>query len=335
MVIYREPLVNRLDLALEARGHLVDDRHESAFRLFKGFYEGWPKIVFDLYGQTIVAHNHMEDSQLGHQAAERGLTFILEKWPWITTAVLKTRRADSPAARNGIIVYGTKPNHWIREYGIRYAIDLQLNRDASFYLDTRLLRRWILDHLAGKTVLNTFAYTGSLGVAAVGGGAERVIHTDLNKSFLNIAKSSYTLNGFPIDKKLFQTGDFWSHMNRLKRAGEQFDCVILDPPFFSSTEQGRVDLAQNVKRLINKVRPLVKSGGRLVAINNALFVKGRAYLDVLEEICRDGYVEIERFIPVPDDITGYPTTQVDNPPVDPSPFNHPTKIVILKIRHAL
>lgn len=334
MVIYREPLVNRLDLALEARAHLVDDRHESAFRLFNGFYEGWPKIVFDLYGQTIVIHNHMEDIQLGHQAAERGLNFILEKLPWITTAVSKTRRADSPAERNGVVVYGTKPNHWIREYGIRYAIDLQLNRDASFYLDTRLLRRWLLDHLAGKTVLNTFAYTGSLGVAAAGGGAERVIHTDLNKSFLNIAKSSYTLNGFPIDKKLFQTGDFWSHMNRFKRAAEQFDCVILDPPFFSSTERGRVDLAQNVKRLINKVRPLVKSGGRLVAINNALFVKGQAYVEILEEICRDGYVEIERFIPVPDDITGYPTTRVDNPPVDPSPFNHPTKIVILKIRHA-
>jgi 23S rRNA (cytosine1962-C5)-methyltransferase len=89
-----------------------------------------------------------------------------------------------------------------------------MNRDASLYLDTRNLRQWALGHLEGKTVLNTFAYTGSLGVAARAAGASRVIQFDRNRLFLNVAKTTYTLNGFPIDKKDFQTGDFWTHMNR-------------------------------------------------------------------------------------------------------------------------
>lgn len=119
-----------------------------------------------------------------------------------------------------------------------------MNQDASFYLDTRNVRRWALDNLAGKTVLNTFAYTGSLGVAAQAAGAQaaqasRVVQTDLNKRFLNVAKTSYTLNGFPVDKKLFQAGDFWRQMSQFKRAGEQFDCVFWTRPFSRKRLRGR------------------------------------------------------------------------------------------------
>jgi 23S rRNA (cytosine1962-C5)-methyltransferase len=35
---------------------------------------------------------------------------------------------------------------------------------------------------------------------------------------------------------------------------------------------------------------------------------------------------------VPPDCTGYPATRVSAPPVDPAPFNHPTKIAILRVR---
>ena len=97
----------------------------------------------------------------------------------------------------------------MREHGVWYAVELQLNRDASLYLDTRNLREWILRKLHGQRVLNTFAYTGSLGIAArAAAGAARVVHLDLNRAFLNVAKTSYTLNGFPIHKPDFQTGDF-------------------------------------------------------------------------------------------------------------------------------
>ncbi len=183
-----------------------------------------------------------------------------------------------------------------------------------------------------KTVLNTFAYTGSLGVAALAGGAARVVQMDLNRPFLNLAKTSYTLNGFPIHKEDFLVGDFWSQVSRLKRAGESFDCVFLDPPFFSTTSKGRLDLNTDSARLINKVRPLVKDGGWLVSINNALYVSGKEYLQTLEGLCADGYLKIAELIPVPEDCTGYPATRRGTPVTDPSPFNHSTKIAVLEVR---
>jgi 23S rRNA (cytosine1962-C5)-methyltransferase len=70
-------------------------------------------------------------------------------------------------ARHGVVVYGEKPDERIRvrirEHGVWYAVDLLLSQDAGLYLDTRGLRLWAMQNLAGKTVLNTFAYTGSLG----------------------------------------------------------------------------------------------------------------------------------------------------------------------------
>ncbi len=140
------------------------------------------------------------------------------------------------------------------------------------------------------------------------------------------------MNGFPIHKADFLTGDFFPEVSRLKRAGERFDCVLLDPPFFSTTSKGVVDLARNTARLINKVRPLINDGGTLVSVNNALFVSGRAYLEVLEGLCADGYLKIAELIPVPPDVTGFAETVVGSPIVDPAPFNHSTKIAVLEVR---
>jgi 23S rRNA (cytosine1962-C5)-methyltransferase len=331
---------NRISTAIEARLDLLDERHETAVRLFNGFLEGCPQLVVELFGKTAVLYNYANPPESGAETVSAARQLLQEKFPWLQAILVKTRKGTDEEKR-GKVVWGAActelaevaVTNKIREHGVRYALELQMNQDASFYLDTRNLRRWAIDNLAGKEVLNTFAYTSSLGVAAQAGGASRVVHTDLNKRFLNVAKTSYTLNGFPIDKKLFRTGDFWPQMSRMKRTGEQFDCVFVDPPFFSATKGGKVDLNRSMTRVVNKIRPLVRNGGQIVAINNALFVSGQAYLAELQALCADGYVEIEQFIPIPEDCTGYPHTQTTPPITDPTPFNHSTKIAILKIYH--
>ena len=88
---------------------------------------------------------------------------------WLRAVVVKARHADDASARRGEVVFGADADvaREVREHGVRYAVDLRMNRDCSLYLDTRHLRRWLLEHVRGRSVLNTFAYTGSLGVAAL------------------------------------------------------------------------------------------------------------------------------------------------------------------------
>lgn len=325
-------LVARLDAALGARVALFDERHEVAFRLFNGFLEGAPDLAIDLYARTALIHDYAEPAPEQRPDVIAAAGFLLERLPWLRAIVLKRRHAPDLAAQRGVLLHGDTPDRRVREYGVRYAIDLTMHRDASLYLDTRGLRDWARRHLAGKRVLNTFAYTGSLGVAALAGGATRVVQLDHNRAYLNVAKTSYTLNGFPIARGDFRSGDFFAEIARLKREGERFDCVFLDPPFFTTTRGGTVDLVAASQRPINRVRPLVADGGALVAINNALFVSGADWLRSLETLCADGYLAIEELIPVPPDFAAYPETRVGDPPAAPAPFNHSTKITVLRVR---
>ncbi len=153
--------------------------------------------------------------------------------------------------------------------------------------------------------MNTFAYTGSLGIAALAGGARRVVQVDRSRRFLDLAKASCKLNGLPIQKNELVVDDYWTQTSRLRREGQLFDCVIVDPPYFSQTSKGTINLLADSQRLINKVRPLVGQDGYLVAVNNALFLSGAEYIETLEEFCQQGYLSIEALIPVPTDFIGY------------------------------
>ncbi len=321
-----------LEKTLASRAPLVDSKHESAFRLFNGFTEGCADLVIDIYASTAVIHNYADDPEQGIAFVQEAKDFLTTSLNWLHAGIVKTRNGSTQEEKCGRLLFGTELDRKIKEHDTWYAIDLTMNRDTSLYLDTRNLRRWIIDNLKDKSVLNTFAYTGSFGVAALKGGASRVVQIDLNREFLNLAKTSYSLNGFPIQKGNFIARDFFEQVGNLKRMNNFFDCVIIDPPFFSTTAKGKVDQEKESARLINKVRPLINDGGDLIAINNALFVSGKDYMQTLEALCKDGYLKIKELIPVPEDFTGYPETRAGNPITDPRPFSHSTKIAILEVR---
>ncbi len=321
-----------LDRCTSARLALFDAAHESAFRLFNGFLEGCPDLTIDLYASTAILTNYADPPERGDGWLAAALPFLQDRLPWIRTAIVKTRNSQIPEENRGRLAFGSDPAQRVREHGVWYAVNPVMHQDAGLYLDTRNLRRWAIDNLNGKTLLNTFAYTGSLGVAALAGGASRVIQLDRSQSYLDVAMVSCALNGLPANGSDFIRGDFFRQVGAFKRQDVHFDCVILDPPFFSSSPSGVVDQVGQSARLINKVRPLVEDGGTLVAVNNALYVSGRDYMQTLQTLCADGYLSLKALIPVPEDFTGYPATRRGAPITDPAPFNHSTKIAVLEVR---
>ena len=88
--------------------------------------------------------------------------------------------------------------------------------------------------------------------------------------------------------------------------------------------------------LVGKVRPLVGHEGRLIVVNNAVFVSGEAFSEQLAAMCADGYLAWEETIAVPADCVGYADASRGDVasawPTDPAPFGHPTKIAVLRAR---
>ncbi|MBX3035695.1 MAG: class I SAM-dependent methyltransferase [Anaerolineales bacterium] len=317
-----------LDQALASRLRIIDSDHQTSFRLFNGFYEGYPSLALDVYASTLLIHDYSDEPD--NDFINKVFDFVTSNLVWLRTGILKTRNGKTPDQKRGQIIFGENLDRKIKEHDVWYAIDLTMNRDASFYLDTSNLRKWLIENSKDKTVLNTFAYTGSLGVAAMAGGASKVVQTDRNKNFLNLAKDSYSLNNFPIQKQNFIAQDFFPAISRFKTGRQTFDCVIIDPPIFSSTSKGKVDLEHESVRLINKVRPLINDGGYLISINNGVYVSGKEYMQVLEIICKDGYLRIRELIPVSESFIGY--NKIGKPITDPNPFNHSTKIAVLAVK---
>ena len=64
-------------------------------------------------------------------------------------------------------------------------------------------------------------------------------------------------------------------------------------------------------------------------VNNALFVSGEEFLQKIAEVCADGYAKLERTIGVPADCRAPLARPL---PSDPAPFEHPTKIAVLRLR---
>ena len=322
-----------LQKAIDSREALFDSRHENAFRLFNGFTEGNPHLSLDLYAGTLIFHNYHPDAKAGMELVKQ-VAIFLQNQPrlsgWLHAGIVKSRNSKSQDERRGRLLFGAAVDRKIKEHGVWYAIDLTMHQDTSLYLDTRHLRKWLIENMKDTRVLNTFAYTGSFGVAALAGGASRVVQLDRSQKFLNLAKESYTLNGLPVHKQDFITADFFRIVSQLKRANERFDCVIIDPPFFSTTSMGKVDQVRESARLMNKVRPLIEDGGYLIAINNALYISGKDFIQTLETLCEDGYLTIEELVPVPGDFVGY--DRIGSEITNPAPFNHSTKIAILKVK---
>ncbi len=321
-------VIAKIIYAIQQRSSMI--KTFEAYRLFNGFYEGYPGLVFDRYGSTLVIFNHNTPGTSQH-VIQKVADWGLQNIQGLKVVLLKERLHPEEKNRTGQLIRGTSLADSVTEWGVRYALNLQLNQDASFYLDTRGLRYWLKNNVSAQHILNTFAYTGSLGVAAGAGNAIRVVQTDINQKFLDLAQRSWHLNAFEPNRCTTLQGDFFKVVGKMRLQQRLFDGVILDPPFFSDTDGGRVDLKNDTTRLINKVRPLVAHQGWIIVINNALYLSGEDFMNEIKALCQSKYLSFEKIISVPPDITGYPDTIVTPPPVNPAPFNHPTKITLLQV----
>src|SRR5262245_53608462 len=120
-------LTNILDGAINARAHLFDARHESAFRLFNGFAEGCPALVVDLYAATLVLCNYADPPEQGAPLVEAAQEWLLSRLAWVRAAIVKTRNRAEAEERQGRLVYGISADRRIREHGVWYAIDITMN----------------------------------------------------------------------------------------------------------------------------------------------------------------------------------------------------------------
>ncbi len=166
------------------------------------------------------------------------------------------------------------------EFGAHYLVRPAAGLSVGLFLDMREVREWVRHMARGRRVLNLFAYTCSLGVSAMLGGAERVLNVDVSKPYLEWGQENYHLNDLTSDPHDFVFGDAFDWLRRLARRNERFDMMILDPPSFSSTP---FSVVRDYPRLAEAAARIVAPAGILWAATNHSSTSDKRFDNQLDE----------------------------------------------------
>jgi 16S rRNA (guanine(966)-N(2))-methyltransferase RsmD len=84
--------------------------------------------------------------------------------------------------------------------------------------------------IPGARFLDLFAGTGGVGIEALSRGAARVVFIDKSPRALSIIRENLRRTGFS-DRALVYPRDAFAALGLLRRQGEIFDVVYVDPPY--------------------------------------------------------------------------------------------------------
>ncbi|QBQ96139.1 class I SAM-dependent rRNA methyltransferase [Paraburkholderia pallida] len=260
----------------------------GAVRLIFGEADGLPGVIVDYYKEDVAENAR---GQLVCQFMAAGV----EAWKEAIVAALTAatgcpnvyERSDvSIREKEGLeqitgLMAGDEPPETIvtNENGVRYHVDVRNGHKTGFYVDQRDNRALVQTFAQGRDVLNCFCYTGGFSLAAMKGGATRVVSIDSSGEALATAQKNVEANGFDAARATWLDADAFKTLRRLHEEGERFDLVVLDPPKFAASRE-HVDRAARAYKDINLTGlKLLRPGGLLFtyscsgAIDAELFQK--------------------------------------------------------------
>jgi 23S rRNA (cytosine1962-C5)-methyltransferase len=272
----------RIKKAVAWRAAHVHDT--DAIRLIFGEADGFPGLVVDWYAGK---QGHLV-CQFQSAGVELWKTAIVQALIAETGCPNVYERSDaSVREREGLpLVTGTlagkEPDSetQVTENGVRYAVDIRTGHKTGFYVDQRDNRKLVMDHAAGRDVLNCFCYTGGFSLAALKGGANSVISIDSSGDALAVARRNMALNGFDANKAEWRDADVFKALRAFRDESRTFDLIILDPPKFASSPQ-QADRAARAYKDINLI------GLQLLRENGLLFTyscSGAISADLFQKI---------------------------------------------------
>jgi len=336
-----EPLTTHLACAFTARETLMAQllaEKTDAYRLFHGTAEGHSGLTVDRYGDLLLVqcfHSPLTPELLAELTA-----FYAEKLPALALVYndrsqANSRIANALTAEQLDVASAPREAH---EMDVTYRIQgRHAGQDPWLFLDLRAARRRVMQEIVGKSLLNLFAYTCGVGIAAAKAGARFVVNVDFSESSLKIGKENARYNTLAVRPRFIKS-DAFAAMRQLSGLGQAefvrgkrmppfpkleaqtFDCVFLDPPSYAKSPFGVVDLVNDYASVFKPALLCTTEGGTLICTNHVANVSRDAWLDQLQRSAAKAGRPIREF--------EWILPEADFPSIDGEP---PLKIVLLRV----
>jgi 23S rRNA (cytosine1962-C5)-methyltransferase len=238
----------------------------DALRVLNGAASGVPGLIVDHFAGWLVAYAYDKDTFL----LRPGFAEALAEAVGALGLSLIDRAAKGESGRDeGRILIGNPPETAeVREGKLRFRIYPRHPRNAGLFMDTRKLRESLAENSAGRDLLNLFAYSCSLGMAAAAGGAASVVNVDVSARYLGWGRENLSVNGLAADRMRFVKMDSGGYLEWAARKGLAFDAIVLDPPSFARNPSGTFSFVKDYFRLAGACARLLRPGGTLYAMTN-------------------------------------------------------------------
>jgi 23S rRNA (cytosine1962-C5)-methyltransferase len=137
-----------------------------------------------------------------------------------------------------------------------------------------------------KKMLDCFCYSGGFALNACQGGATSVLAVDESESALELVRTSADLNGF-IGKVTALQADCFEKLRDLRKRGEKFDLIILDPPAFVKSKEKLGEALKGYKEINLSAMKLLSPEGVLVTCSCSYQLPEDDFLKMLRSSARD------------------------------------------------
>jgi len=253
--------------SIEKRLGLYNNPKTNCFRVFNGEGDGIGGLTIDFfngfylinwYSQGIYAFRALVLEALEKSVEYDGLyekmRFNLEL-DIENDGFIKGKKADLPLVVN--------------ENGEKFAIYFDNSSMVGLFLDQRDVRHLLRNKYAkGRTILNTFAYTGAFSVFASKGGAKKTVSVDLANRTLERTKENFALNSLNDDDNQIVIEDVFHYFDYARKNRILFDMVILDPPSFAKSKSFTFKSDKDYPKLISEAVSVTNNHGIIIASNN-------------------------------------------------------------------
>jgi 23S rRNA (cytosine1962-C5)-methyltransferase len=241
---------------------LTSNGSTNAYRLVFGEGDGLPGLVIDFYNGTAVVQCHSTGMYLQRELIAEALKNLYKNK--LQAIYLKCRETLSYLKSDEIkdeYLYGNaKDEQQILENNIHFLVDWVEGQKTGFFLDQRENRAILADYSHGKSVLNTFCYSGGFSIYALKAGATYVCSVDSSAKAMELTDKNVVLNGYSEKQHKSVKADV---VDFLTHSDEEFDIIILDPPAYAKHVKTRHKAMMGYKRLNELALRKIKKGGFL------------------------------------------------------------------------
>jgi 23S rRNA (cytosine1962-C5)-methyltransferase len=273
-----------MERAINGRNSLNLQPATTAYRLVNAEADRLPGLIVDQYGDYLVVQCLTLGIDRRKEQLVALLADLLQPRGILERSDVDVRRKEGLPPSDGLL-WGELPpaELLIRENGLTFAVDLQQGHKTGFYLDQRDNRALVgQPHIvAGKRMLNLFAYTGGFAVYAAAAQAGPIINVDSSVDALTLAERNIALNGWQRPQDEYLAGDAFEVLRYYRDEGEQFDLIVLDPPKFAHSQRDIDKACRGYKDLNWLALRLLRPGGWLATFSCSGLISADLFQKVL------------------------------------------------------